>query len=315
MGSVKSLVVEKKPNESGYGEGYFEFRDDYSVFDYGSMPDKIPGKGEALCRMSAYNFRELAKLGIKSHLIDFVEPNRLRVKLVRVLYPGKDEITAQTENYLIPLEVIFRNSLPAGSSVFRALQSGEKSIEDFGLDHMPVPGEKLEKPIIDITTKLETCDRRVTWEEAKRFSALTDAEVEKIKEMALKVNDFITARADELGLEHADGKVELAFGPGREMILVDVCGTPDENRFLLDGFHISKQVLRDYYKRTPWYASIEEAKKSLPKEEWPAPERLPPELVSATSDMYKAVCDKWTGQSVWGASLQDSVKKVQGFLE
>lgn len=315
MGSVKTLIVEKKPTETEFGTGFFEFRDDYSVFDYGSMPDRIPGKGEALCRMSSYNFSELAKLGIKSHFVKFVKPGRMGVKLVRVLRPGKDEITTETVNYLIPLEVIFRNSLPAGSSVFKALESGECRLSDLGLSKMPAPGEKLKKPIIDITTKLETCDRRVGWDEAKEFSALTDGEVEKIKEIALRVNDFITARAAKLGLEHADGKVELAFGPNREIILVDVCGTPDENRFLMKDFHISKQVLRDYYKKTPWYAKLEGAKSALPKEKWPAPERLPPELVSATSDMYKAVCEMWTGERVWGASLQDSVRKVQGFLE
>ncbi len=314
MGSVKDLIVEKKPTESEFGQGFFEFRDDYSVFDYGSMPDKIPQKGEALCRMTAFNFEELAKLGIKSHFTKLAESNKLAVNLVRVLYPGKDTITTDTRNYLIPLEVIFRNSLPAGSSVFKALSSGEKTIEDFGLDHMPEPGEKLEKPIVDITTKLETTDRRVTWDEAQKFSALTDEEVEKIKEIALKVNDFITKRAAEVGIEHADGKVELAFDPNREIILVDACGTPDENRFLLDGFHISKQVLRDYYKKTPWYERIEEAKKSLPKEQWPAPENLPPEVINAAADMYKAVCEVWTGSKIWGVSLEDSIKKVQGFL-
>jgi phosphoribosylaminoimidazole-succinocarboxamide synthase len=314
MGSVKSLVVERKPTETQFGSGFFEFRDDYSVFDYGSMPDKIPGKGEALCRMSSYNFRELAKLGVKSHFTQFIKPNRMGVKLVRVLHPGKDRITTKTQNYLIPLEVIFRNSLPPGSSVFKAIESGEKTFSDFGLSHMPKPGEKLKKPIIDITTKLEVTDRRVSWEEAMQFSALTDAEVKKAKEMALKVNDFITARAAKVGLEHADGKVELALGPGREMILVDVCGTPDENRFLLDGFHISKQVLRDYYKKTPWYARMEAAKKTLPKGQWPEPGRLPPGLVSATSDMYKAVCELWMGEKVWGASLEDSVGNVRRFL-
>ncbi|UCD03253.1 MAG: phosphoribosylaminoimidazolesuccinocarboxamide synthase [Candidatus Aenigmatarchaeota archaeon] len=314
MGSVKDVVVEKKPTETEFGEGYFEFRSDYSVFDYGAMPDQIPGKGEALCRMSAFNFTELAKLGLKSHFLDFIKPNRLKIKLVRVLYPGKDEITTETSNYLIPLEIIFRNSLPSGSSVFRALESGERTIHDFGLDHMPKPGEKLEKPIIDITTKLEVSDRRINWDEAKQFSALTDEEVERIKEIALKVNDFITKRAEEIGLEHADGKVELAFGPDREILLVDACGTPDENRFLLNGFHISKQILRDYYRKTPWYVKFEEAKKGLPKEQWPAPEKLPEELVNAAGDMYKAVCEMWTGEKVWGASLQDSISGVRGFL-
>jgi phosphoribosylaminoimidazole-succinocarboxamide synthase len=146
MGSVKSLVVGKRPTETQFGTGFFEFRDDYSVFDYGSMPDKIPGKGEALCRMSSYNFSELDKLGIESHFTEYKKPNMMGVKLVRVLHPGKDRITTETENYLIPLEVIFRNSLPPGSSVFKAIESGEKSYQDFGLSHMPKPARSFQSP-------------------------------------------------------------------------------------------------------------------------------------------------------------------------
>jgi len=312
MGSVKSVKINEMPKENEFGSGIFEFSDDYSVFDYGKMPDIIPKKGECLARMATWNFLELEKLGIKTHFLKYIEPNKMVFKSVRVLYPGKDEITAYTKNYLIPLEIIFRNSLPAGSSVFKALESGEIIVEDLGLKHMPEPGEKLERPIIDITTKLEETDRRIDWGEAKRISALTDAEVEKIIEIVFKINHFITKRANEIGIEHADGKVELAFGPNREIILVDVCGTPDENRFLYNNFHISKQVLRDYYKKTSWYEEMEKAKvKGKTKNEWPIPTRLPGELINAVSEMYKATCEMWTGETVWRANLQRSILEIK----
>ena len=232
MGSVKNLSVKKRPTEKEFGSGTFEFTDDYSVFDYGKMPDTIPSKGECLCRMAAWNFGQLAKLGVKSHFMGLVEPNRMDVNIVRVLYPGRDEITTGTTNYLIPLEIIFRNSLPPGSSVFAALEAGDVTPHDLGLEHTPEPGEKLDKPLIDVTTKLEVSDRRVGWDEAKRMSGLGDDDVARIKQLVVTINDFLTERAAGVGLEHADGKVELAFGPDRELMLVDVCGTLDENRFL-----------------------------------------------------------------------------------
>jgi phosphoribosylaminoimidazole-succinocarboxamide synthase len=37
----------------------FAFTDDYSVFDYGKMPDRIRGKGSALAMMTAYCFEQL----------------------------------------------------------------------------------------------------------------------------------------------------------------------------------------------------------------------------------------------------------------
>ena len=58
----------KEATAEEMGVGVFEFTDDYSVFDYGKMPDVIPNKGEALCRMAAYNFQQLKKLGIKIDL-------------------------------------------------------------------------------------------------------------------------------------------------------------------------------------------------------------------------------------------------------
>lgn len=314
MGSVKNAIIVEKPTKNSFGSGQFDFSDDYSVFDYGKMPDIIPQKGECLCRMASWNFQELEKIGIKTHFVKYEAPNKIHAKMVRVLYPGKDEITKESTCYLIPLEIIFRNSLPSGSSIFKALESGEITFNDLGLDHQPVPGEKLEKPIIDITTKLETTDRRINWGEAKRISGLDDEEIETIKEMVLKINDFLTNRAKKIGLEHADGKVEIAMSPEREIILVDVCGTPDENRFLLNGFHISKQVLRDYYKKTSWYRELEEFKEKTSKENWPAPEKIPGELIKAVSDMYKATCEKWTGQNIWNASLEGSIEIIKKFL-
>ena len=82
----------------------------------------------------------------------------------------------------------------------------------------------------------------------------------------------------------------------------------------MNGFHISKQVLRDYYKKTPWYGKFDAVINTLPKEQWPAPERLPPELVTAVSNMYKAVCDKWTGENVWGLSLEEAVETIKRFV-
>jgi phosphoribosylaminoimidazole-succinocarboxamide synthase len=314
MGSVKNLSVLERPEENRFGVGVFEFTDDYSVFDYGKMPDTIPGKGESLCRMASWNFQRMKELGIRTHFRSFSEPNRMEISLVRVLYPGKDAITTESTNYLIPLEIIFRNSLPPGSSVFRALDRGELSLEDIGLESRPEPGQALEKPMLDVTTKLETSDRRLMWDEAQRISGLTDKEAERVKSIALKVNDFLMQRAGALGLEHADGKVELAVGPEREILVVDVCGTPDENRFLWKGFHISKQVLRDYYRKTPWASEVERAIKALPREQWPAPGRLPPGLVSSVSSMYRAVCESWTGEKVWNLSLSEAIESIRRFL-
>lgn len=317
MPSVKKLTVLKKASPEEFGLGIFEFTDDYSVFDYGKMPDIIPGKGESLCRMAAYNFQELEKLGLKTHYRNFVAPNKMEINLVQVLFPQKNELNAESKNYLIPLEVIFRNSLPKGSSVFKRLAKGQLKPEDIGLSETPEPGTKLGKPLIDVSTKLEETDRYLSWQEAQEMSFLSDEQLEAMKNTALKINDFINRKSEALGLEHADGKVEFALSPEKELILIDVCGTLDEDRMLFKGVHVSKQVLRDYYKTTPWYEALEQAKEAgKAKEEWPAPEKIPPELLEIVSNMYKSVAEAWTGEKVWQApKIEEVMQAYQEFLE
>ena len=231
--------------------------------------------------------------------------------------PQNNQIFEETRNYLVPLEVIFRNSLPSGSSVFRRLESGEISLDDLGLSEAPQPGQRLEKPLMDVSTKLEPTDRYLSWDEALEISKISEEQLYELKETALNINDFISEKAQGLGLEHADGKVEFAVTPKNELMLVDVCGTLDEDRFLWNGIHVSKQVCRDYYKSTPWYAELESAKKSgVEKSSWPAPQPLPPELKEIVSSMYKSVCEAWIGERRWKApNIEEVMHSYKAFLE
>jgi len=317
MGSVKDLSVQKSATETEAGTGVFKFTDDYSVFDYGKMPDIIPNKGEALCRMAAYNFEQLAKLGIKSHYKKLVSGNEMEVGLVRVLFPQKGELKPGMNNYLVPLEVIFRNSLPDGSSVFKRLENGSLTLDDLGLEEMPQPGHKFEKAFIDVSTKLEPTDRYLSWDEAMDMSKISEDQLYELKETALNINDFISEKAESIGLEHADGKVEFGLTPKNELILIDVCGTLDENRFLWNGIHMSKQVARDYYNTTPWVKELEDAKKNgVEKVNWSAPEPLPADLKEIISNMYKSVCEAWIGKKIWKApTIEETMNQYKAFLE
>jgi len=310
MGSVKNLIIEKEPTANALGIGYFEFTDDYSVFDYGKMPDTIPGKGESLCRVASFNFKQIEKLlNIKTHFIEQVAPNKMKISLVRVI---RDYNALKGEkNFLIPLEIIFRNSLPEGSSVFKRLSRGEITPQDLGLADYPKPGTKLEKPIVDFSTKLEEVDRYLKPNEARELAKLTDEEFEKMKEITLSIDAWLTERAESLGLSHEDGKLEFAFDNDRELMVVDVFGTMDENRFSYNGFALSKQILRDYYKTIPWYKELEEAKNSgLEKSKWPSPPKLPQKLIEIVSNLYKGFAELWTGEKIWGVkSLDETIEE------
>ena len=75
MGSVKDLLVTEAAYEDRPGVGTFVFSDRYSVFDWGEMPDHIPGKGKALAVMAAFNFEELERRGIRTHYQGLLLPD------------------------------------------------------------------------------------------------------------------------------------------------------------------------------------------------------------------------------------------------
>jgi phosphoribosylaminoimidazole-succinocarboxamide synthase len=81
--STKNLQVIQPPTGTAAGIGIFEYTDNYTVFHYGRMPDLIPGKGEAACRMAAFNFRMLEAAGVPTHFRRFTAPNRIEFDLAR----------------------------------------------------------------------------------------------------------------------------------------------------------------------------------------------------------------------------------------
>jgi len=336
MGSVKDLEIIKKPTSEVMGIGRFHFSDRYSVFDWGEMPDKIGAKGAALCLMGAYCFEQLERKGIKTHYRGLVGANGkagklgslkqpenvMEVSLVNVYRPKTSVIgtkvihdyrmyTNSLKNCLIPLEIIYRNGLPEGSSVFKRLEQGKITFKNLGLDHYPKIGEQLAKPIFDVSTKLEETDRYVTWQEAQKMACLTDQELADITNVLVKADETITEMALKAGLKNEDGKIELAFDENRTLMVVDVVGTLDECRFTYDGIHVSKEIARQFYKKTEWYNDLEEAKKEAEAkgiQDWKLlcksqPPKLDPELKTIISEMYMAAGTEMTGHKLFNAPL------------
>ena len=334
MGSVKDIEIIKKPTRESMGIARFHFSDRYSVFDWGEMPDHIDGKGAALCLMGAYCFERLEEKGIKTHYRGLItkdgkrlyfdeleEPtNIMEFNLVNVLRPkpiiieGKlsydySIFTPNLTNFLIPFEIIYRNGLPPGSSIFKRIEQGLIKPEDLGLDHPPKPGEKLPRPFFDISTKLEEKDRYLAWEEAKKLANLRDEEIEEMRQILLEINNVITEIASRAGLENEDGKVEFAFDPQRQLMVVDVVGTLDECRFTYRGLHVSKEVARQFYRKTEWYREIERAKHEAYEkgiENWRSlcklgPPPLDSELKRIISQMYMAAANEFTGRRFFDA--------------
>lgn len=348
MGSVKDLQIIQKPTENKMGIGEFHFSDRYSVFDWGEMPDRIEAKGAALCLAGAYCFEKLEQAGIKTHYKGLVTlkgerarfedlrfpTDTMEVEIVNVLRPMEyrdagrlrydyNSFTAKTRNYLIPLEIIYRNSLPEGSSVFKRLQQHTITIEELRLDHYPRPGEKLAKPIFDVSTKLEEKDRYLTWQQAKEIAGLTTPETEQVEDLLLRIDSIITNLANDAGLENEDGKIELAFNPERKLMVVDVVGTLDECRFTYKGNQVSKEIARQYYRKTKWYEDMGQAKKTADAKgikDWKSlcktqPPKLEKQFKRIIEEMYMAATNEITNHKFFDVhSLAQVVKEYQEYI-
>jgi len=324
MGSVKDLKIIKPVDEKESGIGQFYFSDRYSVFDWGEMPDLIKDKGKSLCILGAFFFEKLEIMGITTHYQGLVEDGTVKhltqlkqpsgvmqVSLVRVLKPKTNKTAydyslyqSKPANCLIPLEVIYRNSLPAGSSVFKRLHNGSLSLADLGLQQMPEPNTVRSSPVLDCSTKLEATDRYLSWAEAAQISGMSKPELEKLQTTTRLINDLISKQTKAVGLFNEDGKVEFAFDMNRNLMLVDVLGTPDECRFTSDGIPVSKEVARIYYRKTPWFKDLETAKVkdrvNWKKHVASQPPKLPKRLFELIGHLYQSTCNEIT-QRRWFA--------------
>jgi phosphoribosylaminoimidazole-succinocarboxamide synthase len=205
-------------------------------------------------------------------------------------------------NCLIPLEVVFRFGLPAGSSLFKRLKD-ENYARELGIDGDIKEGTMLDTPIVEFSSKLENVDRYMSVTEAKRIAGLTEHEFSRLKETTLLVARRLKTIFEEMNIILWDGKFELAFGAsgegGRELMMVDSIG-PDELRLTSDGVQMSKENLRRHLRTTTWYEQVEQAKvdaesrgevewKPLVKESAP---HLSSEVLKANTDMYQAITNE-----------------------
>jgi phosphoribosylaminoimidazole-succinocarboxamide synthase len=337
MTSVKEFRVARAATAEDLGRGAFVFTDDYSVFDWGKMPDEIPEKGASLCTMGAFNFELLERKGVPTHYegvtTDEVDgavsldaaldagaaPREMVIELTQVPdlpfegdasddpsgYDYDAYHAAAGSNYLVPLEIVFRNRVPVGSSLRKRTDP-----EDHGLafDEWPDEAVDLADPVVEFSTKYEEQDRYLAREEADRIAGRAD--VADLEAVAREVNRVVTDRAAEAGFVHEDGKIECLYYEG-EIGVADVVGTFDENRFSYGGQQVSKEVIRQYHKRTQpeWVEAVSTAKAEADERgvaDWKSlcdrnPEPLDSDVVRAARDLYCAGTNAYVGRAAFDA--------------
>src|SRR3989338_5367568 len=369
-GSVKNLYQVKEAKGDTPGIYLFQFTDDYSIFDYGKMPDTLEGKGAALTLMAANIFERLEdpsewqslatspvwgkiedtdvrrrlldsstlsrlkKDGFKTHYrgvrdasgrlvktSDLREPTTLmEVASVRIIRPQRlmengnlrwdySAIFRGLKNYLVPLENIFRFGLPKGSSLLERFAKNPDYAKTLGLKKPAAEGSWLPRPVMEFSTKLEPGDRYMMPEEAQRISGLEGQEFQDLQELTFLVALFLMHLFSKVGVELWDGKVE--FLKTDRLVMGDSV-TPDELRLLKNGVQISKEPLRQYYKKfqPDFVEKIMKSKKiagqtnraiaQVLREDFGCqPERLQGDFKKTFTSMYVALSPEITGLTLF----------------
>jgi len=290
--------------------------------------------------MSAFNFELLEREGIPTHYkgvlnssgeivqtSDLTEPsNQMAIKLARVIEPtfseGKynyeffTENRGEINNFVIPLEVIYRKGAPLGSSLFKKIKQLEDEgktdelknfLAPYGLTQKPNPGDMFPRTGYDFTTKFESIDKRLEDSEAFKISGLSSIQFMEMEDIRDNAVSIVSRRFNEVGLKDYDGKLEFVYLNG--ILVGDVIGTPDENRIFLKDEQVSKELPRQWYKKfqPEWYTDCERAKSEAISngiKDWTSllkiqPNHLPEELVELVGEMYMACSDRYTGLNLF----------------
>ncbi|MBO4339158.1 MAG: phosphoribosylaminoimidazolesuccinocarboxamide synthase [Clostridiales bacterium] len=174
------------------------YKDDATAFN-GLKKGTIVGKGVVNNKMSNFLMQLLEKKGVPTHFVEELNDRDTVVKKVQI----------------VPLEVIIRN-ISAGSFAKR-----------YGVEE----GIVFDEPTIEFSYKCDELDDPLINDyHALALKLATKEEIEKIKELAFKVNDVLKEYFLSLNIKLVDFKLEFGRLPDGTIVLADEI-SPDTCRF------------------------------------------------------------------------------------
>lgn len=180
----------------------------------GLRKDAVSGKGKMNNQITAYIFEELTAKGIANHFLEKISKTEQLIRKVE----------------MIPLEVVVRNV--AAGSFTKRLAVAE--------------GTTLPFPIIEFYYKEDALDDPFINDEHVRFLDIaSEVELEKIKTLALAVNDALKELFLESNIRLIDFKIEVGRTAEGEILLADEI-SPDTCRLWdqTTNEHLDKDVYR-----------------------------------------------------------------------
>lgn len=187
--------------------------DRISAFD--CVLGTIPFKGQVLTQIAAYWFEQTSDIA-RNHVIDVPDPNIM--------------IVAECEQ--LPVEFVVRGYI-TGVTKTSAWYNYQQGVRNFCGNALPEGlrrDQKLERPILTPTTKLEKHDRPISREEAVAEGLIEEGTFDRAAGICFAMYDRGVSVAAERGLILVDTKYEIGMRAG-EFVVSDEIHTPDSSRY------------------------------------------------------------------------------------
>ncbi len=260
--------------------------DRLSAFDV-VLPDIIPDKGKVLNQISVFWFKQMESI-VKNHIITTnVDEYPKEFKQHAAALDKRSMLVKKAEPLVI--ECIVRGYI-TGSGWNSYLKEGH--VCGIKLPEGLKESDKLEQPLFTPSTKAEVGDHdiNISFEEAAKIIGHEMAE--KLKKVSLELYNKGAKLALSKGIIIADTKFEFGLLDG-DIILIDEILTPDSSRFWpLSEYEpgrsqnsFDKQHVRDWLTQSGW-------------DKTPPGPKLPQELIDRTSNTYKEIYKRLTGDDV-----------------
>jgi phosphoribosylaminoimidazole-succinocarboxamide synthase len=259
--------------------------DRLSAFDV-VLPDPIPDKGKVLNQMANFWFERLGHIvpnqltGIDPEEVVKGEDEKLQVR-------GRSVVVKKLKP--LPIEAVVRGYL---------IGSGWKEYQKTGaVCGIELPkglqqAQKLPQPIFTPATKAESGhDENISFEAVVKLIGKPLAE--RVRDVSIRLYKEASEYAATKGIIIADTKFEFGLTPSNELVLIDEVLTADSSRFWpADSYKVGisppsydKQYVRDYLETLTWDKTP------------PAP-KLPPDVISRTSQKYRDALERLTGRKL-----------------
>ena len=234
-GKVRDVYTQSVPRDGRQNDRVILVSTDrYTAFD--RQLGLVPFKGAVNTQIAKFWFERTATT-IPNHVLAFPDPNVLVARRLKML----------------PVEMIVRGFMTGVTSTSLWTQyndEGRREFDGFILPRGMDKNQRLERPVITPTTKLERHDRNISTEEVLGGLAIKRSHWDDMQAVALALFERGQAIAEERGLVLVDTKYEFGVDEEGKLYLADEIHTPDSSRFWLRANYeeqVGKGLEPDYY--------------------------------------------------------------------